>query len=407
MDFNDTAQEHAFRQQVRAWLETHAREFHQLDYDTLSDEEEVALCRRWVAIKAKGGYAAMRLPRAYGGMDASPMQCVIYAQEEAKYRLPFNYFGITFGMAVPTMLTYASEEHKAALLPKVLSGEHIWCQLFSEPSAGSDLANLRTKAIKEGDDWILNGQKVWTTGGHLADYGIVLVRSNPELPKHKGLSYFFINMKSPGVEVRPITQIDGGSEFNEVYFNDVRVPDSQRLGEVGEGFKVAMTTLMFERQAAGEQSLGLIDFDDLLQVALACSVDGRPAVHDSQTREKLVDWYLIREGLKFFGYRQLTTLSQGGTPGPEAAMGKLLEARGAQTAARFAMDLMGYEGIVREPAKSLRGGAHQLAALQAPGIRIAGGTDEILRNTLAEKVLGLPPEPRNDKHRPFNELGVS
>ncbi len=403
MDFNDSPKEREFRKNVKAWLAENTQEFHMLDYDAMSDEEEVALCRRWVARKAEAGYATMRLPRAYGGMDATPMQCVIYAQEEARYNLPFNYFGITFGMAVPTMLTFASDEHKAALLPKVLSGEHIWCQLFSEPSAGSDLANLRTRAVEEGDDWIINGQKVWTTGGHLADYGILLARSNPELPKHKGLTYFFLDMKSPGVEVRPITQIDGGAEFNEVYFNDVRIPDCQRLGEVGEGWKVAMTTLMFERQAAGEQSLGLIDFEDLFQAVLGMSRDGRPAIEDSQTREQIVDWYLIREGLKYFGYRQLTVLSSGGTPGPEAAMGKLLEARGAQVAARFATDLMGYEGIIKDPAMAPRGGAHQSSVLQAPGIRIAGGTDEILRNTLAEKVLGLPPEPRSEKNLPFNQ----
>jgi alkylation response protein AidB-like acyl-CoA dehydrogenase len=404
MDFNDSPEEAEFRRQVRAWLAENTSEFSAYDYDTMPDEEEVALCRRWVARKAEAGYAAMRLPRAYGGMDAAPMQCVIYTQEEARYRLPFNYFGITLGMAVPTLLTFASEEHKAALLPQILSGEHIWCQLFSEPSAGSDLANLRTRAEREGDEWVINGQKVWTTGAHLADYGILVARSNPELPKHRGLTYFFLDMKSPGVEVRPITQIDGGTEFNEVYFSDVRVPDSQRLGEVGEGWKVAMTTLMFERQAAGEQSLGLIDFEDLFQIALGIALADGPAIEDSQVREKLVDWYLIQEGLKYFGYRQLTALSSGRPPGPEASLGKLLEARGAQVAARFATDLMGYEGIIKDPVLAPRGGVHQSTVLQAPGIRIAGGTDEILRNTLAEKVLGLPPEPRNDKTMPFNQL---
>jgi len=402
MDFNDSPEEAQFRQQVRAWLVQNTSEFS--DCDTVSDDEEVALCRRWVARKAEAGYAAMRLSRAYGGMDATPMQCVIYAQEEARYKLPFNYFGITLGMAVPTMLTFASEEYKVALLPRVLRGEHIWCQLFSEPSAGSDLANLRTRAEKEGEEWVINGQKVWTTGAHLADYGILVARSNPELPKHRGLTYFFLDMKSPGVEVRPITQIDGGTEFNEVYFSDVRIPDNQRLGEVGEGWKVAMTTLMFERQAAGEQSLGLIDFEDLFQTVLGIALADGPAIEDSQVMEKLVDWYLVQEGLKYFGYRQLTALSAGRTPGPEAGLGKLLEARGAQLAARFATDLMGYEGIITDPALAPRGGAHQSAVLQAPGIRIAGGTDEILRNTLAEKVLGLPPEPRSDKSKPFNQL---
>jgi alkylation response protein AidB-like acyl-CoA dehydrogenase len=404
MDFSDSHEEAVFRVKVKDWIAENVSVFASVDFSTLPEKDEVALSRQWIASKAKAGYAAMRLQKAYGGMSATAMQSVIYAQEESKYATPTNYFDITLGMVVPTLLTFASEEQKATLIPRVLAGENIWCQLFSEPSAGSDLAALRTRAVKDGDDWLISGQKVWTTRGHLADYGILLTRSNPELPKHKGLTFFFVDMTSPGIEVRPIKQIDGGAEFNEVYFTDVRIPDAQRLGEVGSGWQVAMTTLLFERQAAGEQSLGLIDFDDMWETFGELQIDGSVALSNPVVQAKLADWYLIKEGLRYFGYRQLTAIAAGITPGPEMSIGKYLEARGAQVAACFATDAMGLYGAIVDPALALGKGRHQSAVLQSPGIRIAGGTDEILLNTIAERVLGMPSEYRTDKTTPFRDL---
>ena len=270
---------------------------------------------------------------------------------------------------------------------------------------GSDLANLRTRAEKDGEEWVINGQKVWTTGGHLADYGILVARSNPDLPKHKGLTYFFLDMKSPGVEVRPITQIDGGAEFNEVYFSDVRIPDSQRLGEVGEGWKVAMTTLMFERQAAGEQSLGLIDFEDLFRAVLGIDLADGPAIEDSHVRAKLASWYVQESGLKYTSYRTLSALSRGAIPGPENSIGKLVGAVKSQDMASFAIDLLEQQGIVRDSEQDEAFHAlFQDTYMAIPGLRIAGGTDEIMANIIAERVLGLPQEPRMDKGIPFTEV---
>lgn len=399
MDFSDTPAEAAFRAEARAWLEAN-----QPTEDELAGLGGLEQAKLWQKRKFDAGWACIRWPKEYGGRGASAIEQVIWNQEEARVGTTFGVFGIGQGMAAPTMMAWATEEQKREHLPPLASGEHIWCQLFSEPAGGSDLAALRTNAVKDGDEWVINGQKIWTTGAHFSDYAILVLRTDPNVPKHKGLTYFFLDMRSPGVEVRPIRQLDGGAEFSEVYFSDVRIPDGQRLGQVGEGWKVAMTTLMFERQAAGEQPLGLIGFDDLLALALATELPEGPAIEDSQVAEKLVDWYLVKEGLKYFGYRQLTALGAGRPPGAEAALGKLLEARGAQLASRFATDLMGYAGIVSDPARAPLGGVHQASVLRSPGIRIAGGTDEILRNTLAEKVLGLPPEPRDDKTPPFNEL---
>jgi len=404
VDFSDGLEEAAFRHKVKRWLSDSTKEFREVNYSSLTDEEELVYSRRWIAKKADAGFAAMRLPREYGGMDATSVQCAVYAQEESEYNLPTDYFDISLGMAIPTLVEYAKPEQNRVLIPKVLKGEHIWCQLFSEPSAGSDLAGISCSAEVDGDGWKINGQKVWTTHAQHADYGILLARSNPELPKHRGLTYFFVDMKSPGVEVKPIRQIDGSSEFNEVFFTDVHIPDSQRLGAVGEGFRVALHTLSFERQAAGELSLGLLEFEDMFELAISTELEHGVAVDDPLVGEKIVDWYLIKEGLRFFGYRQLSKMASGEPPGPEAAIGKLLEARGAQVASKFSMDLLELMGAAYEPALLPRNAVHQKSALRSPGIRIAGGTDEILRNTIAEQVLKLPRVSNANNKIPFNQI---
>ncbi len=403
MDFSDGVEEAAFRQKVKLWLSASTREFSDINFSSLTDEEELEYARRWIAKKADAGFAAMRLPVEYGGMGATSVQCAIYAQEESEYNLPMDYFDISLGMAIPTLVEYATPEQNRLLIPKVLRGEHIWCQLFSEPSAGSDLAGIGCSAEFDGEGWKISGQKVWTTHAQYADYGILLARSNPELPKHQGLTYFFVDMKSPGVEVKPIKQIDGSSEFNEVFLTDVRIPDSQRLGAVGEGFRVALHTLSFERQAAGELSLGLIEFEDMLELAISTELENGAAVDDALVGEKIVDWYLIKEGLRFFGYRQLSKMASGKPPGPEAAIGKLLEARGAQTASKFSMDLLELMGAAYEPSILPQNAVHQKSALRSPGIRIAGGTDEVLRNTIAEQVLKLPRVSNSSSKIPFNQ----
>lgn len=405
MDFADSKTEAKYRARISKWLGEQAAEYADINFKELEASRHLDMARTWQARKAKAEFAAISLSAELGGGGGTQMEAVIFAQEEAKHNLPSPvFFGIGIGMCLPTMMTYASDEQKSALIPKLLSGEHIWCQMFSEPSAGSDLGNVRTRAVKDGDDWIVNGQKVWTSQAHNSEYGILLTRTDPTVPKHQGLTFFFVNMKSKGVTVRPIRQMSGGAEFNEVFLENVRIPDDQRLGAPGDGWRVALNTLMFERQAAGEQSLNLIEFDDMMDLVCNVDLENGPAVDDSLVREQLCDWYLDFEGLRLALYRRLTALSVGQVPGAEAAMGKLVEAAGAQRASRICMDLMELCGGLGDTEVDLLLAPHLKTFLLAPGIRIAGGTDEILKNTIAERVLGLPQDFRVDKTAPFNEL---
>jgi alkylation response protein AidB-like acyl-CoA dehydrogenase len=256
MDFNDSKEQAEFRTKCRGWLEQNA----QLKTEVTKDKKEgmvgeeafLESAKKWQSKKFDAGWAMLHWPKEYGGLAASPIERIIWGQEESKFSVPRGIYEIGLGMAGPVMMQYATEEQKARYLPPMAEGKEIWCQLFSEPSAGSDVAGLRSKAVKDGDDWIINGQKVWTSGAHFSDYGILVVRHDPNLEKHKGMTFFFVDMKSPGIDIKPIKQITGGSSFNEVYFNDVRIPDSQRLGEIGDGWKVAITTLMNERLAVGD-----------------------------------------------------------------------------------------------------------------------------------------------------------
>ena len=265
MNFDDTPQEAEFRAEARAFLDANAKLKGEAEPRKESEEEYIQRARAWQKLKYDNGWACLSWPKEYGGRGASPMELIIWGQEEGRYDVPVGPYAIGLGMCGPTMIAYASDEHKAERLPRMSSGEDIWCQLFSEPSAGSDLANLRTRCEKDGDDWIINGQKIWTSGAHYCDWGILVTRSDPTVPKHKGLTFFFLDMKSPGVEVRPIKQISGDSNFNEVYFTDVRIPDHQRLGAVGDGWTVSLTTLMNERLAVGDA--GGCDVPDLIGVA--------------------------------------------------------------------------------------------------------------------------------------------
>ena len=399
MDFNDTPEEAAFRAEAREWLQANApsrRELEGLD--------EMQAAKLWQKRKYDAGWACIRWPKEYGGRGASAIEQVIWNQEEGKFATLGNVFAIGQGMAAPTLMAWASEDHKRQHLPPLASGEHIWCQLFSEPASGSDLAALRTRAEKDGDEWVINGQKIWTSGAHYSDYGILVVRTDPTVPKHKGLSYFFVDMKSPGIDIRPIKQISGGANFNEVYFTDVRVPDDQRLGAVGQGWQVALTTLMNERMALGGGIGGGVSFKQVFELARRLELDGAPAIEDKQVRAKLATWYAQEAGLKYTGYRALSALSRGETPGPENAIGKLVTASKTQDMASFAMDLMGLSGAVADPAYAEARGVFQAAFMDAPGGRIAGGSDEIMLNILAERVLGLPQDVRVDKGIPFNEV---
>ena len=398
MDFTDTPQEAEFRQEVNDWLAANVPE-----PEELRGLDEIGRCKLWQKRKFDAGWACIRWPKEYGGRGASSIEQVIWNQEEAKFSTPAGVFAIGQGMAAPTLMEWATEEQKREHIPKLASGENIWCQLFSEPAGGSDLAALRTKAERDGDEWVINGQKIWTSGAHYSDFGIIVVRTDPTVPKHQGLTYFFIDMKSDGVEVKPIRQISGGANFNEVYFTNVRIPDAQRLGNVGQGWQVALTTLMNERMAIGGGGMG-VGFERVFRLAQQVMIDDRPAIEDQNVRSKLATWYCQESGLRYTSMRSLTALSRGQTPGPENSIGKLVGASKTQDMASFAMDLLELSGAVQDREFTVDGGLYPGTFMGAPGGRIAGGSDEIMLNILAERVLGMPQDVRPDKGIPFNEI---
>jgi len=399
----------AFRKKAKAWISKNAPihlkpHLKSSTFGTLNtgDEHPVTASKAWQKKKAEDGWAAMMWPKAYGGRGATPMENIIWQQEEGIYGLLTGSFIIGHGMIGPTLIAYASEEHKEQYLPKLASGEEIWCQLFSEPASGSDLAGLRTKAVKDGDEWVINGQKIWTSGAHYSDYGMILTRTDPSVAKHRGLAMFFFDMKSAGVDVRQIKQINGDSSFNEVYFENVRIPDSQRLGGVGDGWRVALTTLMNERMAIGGTiETGVPDFLDLVR---NLTLDNAKATKRADVRSKLADFYYKASGLKNTSIRAISVVAKGGMPGPENSIGKLVAGELMQELTKYAMDLQGFGSVINDPKIADTNARFQAMLMRSPAVRIEGGTDEILRNIVAERVLGLPTDMRADKGMAFNEI---
>ena len=405
MDFDDTPEEAAFRAEARAFLDVNARRKERdapvQRYGEV-DDARLGEAKAWQAKKASAGFACITWPKEWGGRGGTQMQQIIYNQEEAHYDVPQGVFLIGLGMCIPTLMAYAPHEQLERYVPPAVRGEEVWCQLFSEPSGGSDVAGLRTRAERQGDEWVINGQKVWTSGAHYSDYGLLIARTDANVPKHEGITAFFLSMKSPGIEIRPIHQMSGASHFNEVFFSDVRIPDAQRLGAVGQGWKVAITTLMNERLAVGE--IRRPDVDDLLALARLVELDGKPAIADRAVRERIAEWHARSQGLSYTRLRTLTALSRGETPGPENSIAKVVNASKMQAIAIFGMDLLGMAGAVSDERLAPMHALFQNAMLSSPGMRIAGGSDEIMRNIIAERVLGLPGDVRVDKDVPFNRL---
>jgi alkylation response protein AidB-like acyl-CoA dehydrogenase len=409
MNFDDTPQEAAFRAQARAWIEANAPKHLEAELSEpsigrirLRSGDILQASKEWQKKKFDAGWACLHWPKEYGGRGASPIERVIWQQEEGVYIKLESVFLIGQGMCGPTMMAYAGEADKQKYLPKLASGENVWCQLFSEPAAGSDVAGLRTRAEKDGDDWIINGQKVWTTGAHFSDYGIVITRTDPSVPKHKGLTMFFLDMKSPGVTVKPIKQANGQSEFNEVYFTDVRIPDSQRLGAVNDGWNVSLTTLMNERLTIGARVVTGVP--EMFEFCSNLMLEDGLAIDDRNVRAKLAQWAVKASGLKYTAYRAISALSRGERPGPENSIGKLVSGSMLQEIATCALDLQGAAGVLSENDSVAGAGQFQSMLLRSPATRIEGGTDEILRNVIAERVLGLPGDIRVDKDVPFNAI---
>lgn len=403
MDFSDTPEEANFRAATRKFLDARMPlKGEAACVSRAMTAADVAASKAWQREKAEHGFAGILWPKAYGGREGSPMEHIIFGQEEERYAVPTTVFNQGVGMAMPTLMTFGTTEQLERYPRPALFGDEVWCQLFSEPAAGSDLAGLRTGAERDGDDWIINGQKIWTSYAHFADFGMLVARSDSAADKHQGLTFFIVDMRSAGIEIRPIRQISGESNFSEVFFTDVRLKDSQRVGAVGQGWKVALTMLANERFTVGRAEGP--DFDQIFELARQIDVGGRRAVDDSAVRDRLAGWYVRMAGLKYTRLRAQTAFSRGAAPGPENSIGKLVSATQLQEIAAFGVDLCGTMGTITDPEA---GTGHQLfqdAYLYAPSKRIAGGTDEILRNIIAERVLGLPAEIRADKGIPFNQI---
>jgi alkylation response protein AidB-like acyl-CoA dehydrogenase len=407
MDFNDTQEEAEFRAEARSWLEANATPLAEGQRRASPMGGEKGLLKRareWQATKADAGWACITWPKEFGGRAATPIQNVIWNQEEAKFDVPPNMFTIGLGMLAPTIMSHGTDAQKADHLHRMLRADDIWCQLFSEPAAGSDLAGLRTSAVKDGDDWVINGQKIWTSGAHYSKYGMIVCRTDPTAAKHAGITYFIVEMDAPGVEIRPIKQISGTSDFNEVFFSDARTPDTNRVGAVGDGWRCALTTLMNERATIGSGGGFGAGIQELIELAKMVRWGDRPAIENPAVQQRIAEFYVKLKGLEYTGFRTLTALSRGTTPGPESSIAKMIGAPMRQEMAAFAVELQGAAGALTDAGAAALAGAFQGVYLASPGLRLAGGTDEILHNIVAERVLGLPGEPRMDKGLAFQDI---
>ncbi len=400
MDFDESPQEAAFRAEARAWLADAAttepaRDI--LESGGRNGEGWVALAKPWQAHLADHRWAGITWPKDTGGRGGTATEQAIFTEESARIGLSVNAFAIGVAMAGPTIIAHGTEEQRRRYLPPTLRGDEVWCQLFSEPGAGSDLAGLSTRAVRDGDEWVVNGQKVWTSGADDSDLGILLVRTDLDQPKHRGITYFLVDMHSPGIEVRPLKQMTGASHFSEVFFTDVRIPHDRILGEVNGGWGVAMTTLANERTMMGGGSSGPVAAD-LLDLARQLSVADDPIL-----RQGLAASYSRAEIMKYLGYRSRTRADHGLPPGPESSVRKVFAAWNLKHNGELAMAVQGAAGMLVD-ADAPSEGRWQQSFLGAPSIRIAGGSDEIQRNVMGERTLGLPAEPRVDKGIPFREL---
>ncbi|HVV38592.1 MAG TPA: acyl-CoA dehydrogenase family protein [Acidimicrobiales bacterium] len=359
----------------------------------------------WCARLGEAGYATPTWPKEYGGGGLDPEGARVVMEELARYKVPRSFNVIGIGMGGPTLMQWASEDIKRTLLPPMAQHKEIWCQLFSEPSAGSDVATLATRAVRDGDEWIVNGQKVWTTMAHMARWGMLVARTDPDAPKHKGLTYFIVDMHAPGVEVRPLKQMTGDAEFNEVFFTDVRIPDSMRVGDVGNGWAVATETLMNERVAlSGEGSVsggntGGGPVDALIRQAK----DSGQWESDPVLRNKLVQLLVEGRVNKITNLRAAAARKGGKRPGPEGSITKLFQAEYNKRLQSTAMDMLGASATAWRPEDATNGSAVR-GFLRSRANTIEGGTSEIMRNILGERVLGLPKEPANDRDIPWSEI---
>ena len=393
-----------YRAKAAAWLETMVPTFGKDARRGLSEADDLALARRYQNAKYEAGYAGINWPVEYGGQGLGHLEKVTFDSEELKHGFPSHYFGISLGMPVPILMQFGEDKEfvKERVL-KALRGEEIWCQLFSEPAGGSDLAGLRTKAETDGNGWKLNGQKLWTSWAQYCDYGVIVARTDPNVPKHKGLTYFWVDMKAPGVTVRPIKLAGGDSHVNEVFFDDVKIGDDHRMSPVGGGFAVAMATLMIERYVATDSAGFGPHLDLFIDLAKATEINGKAAIKDGRIRQQIARNYAMRSGLEARTARAMLMMQAGMVPGPEGSLNKLVSVRSRQKLSELAIDLQGSDGFAFDDHAAAKDD-WTASWINAPTGRIAGGADEMLLNTIAEKILGLPQDHRPDKGIPFNQI---
>jgi len=398
-----------FRLRARAWLEQMDRT-HGLEVRRGRDQvADLALGRDYMARRAEAGFAGINWPADMGGQGLGYVEKLLFQTEEMRFHLPTDYFGVSLSMPIPMLMRYGLGEHGEhrewvrERVRRAMRGDEIWCQLFSEPSVGSDLAGLRTRAEREGDGWVLNGQKLWTTWAQYSDYGIIVVRTDPTVSKHRGLTYFWVDMRAKGVEVRPVKLLNGSTEVNEVYFDNVRMDDRQRMSPVGGGFALAVATLMIERYSASDSAGYGPSIAQFVEHLRGATINGAPALQDGRVRALIARNHAMRAGLQVINARSMQLLQAGMVPGPEGSLNKLVSVRSRQKLSEQALDLLGAAGLHYDLDGVPREDWGQ-SWLQAPTNRIAGGADEILLNTIAEKVLGLPQDHRPDKGIPFNQI---
>jgi alkylation response protein AidB-like acyl-CoA dehydrogenase len=410
VNFEDSPEEAALRAEARAWLDAHAApkggpddfsSAHGGHLGTLADFEAaesawVAKCKGWQNQLYRGGWAGITWPKAYGGRGGTSLEEAVFAEEQSRYGVSNGAFAVGIGMAGPTIIGHGTDDQKERYLDAMLRGDEVWCQLFSEPGAGSDLAGLATKAVRDGDQWVVDGQKVWTSGARQSDWAILLARTDPDQPKHRGITFFLVDMRTPGIDVRPLRQISGAYHFNEVFLTGVAVPHANVVGAVNDGWRVAMTTLMNERHLIGGG--GGVDTAALVDLARRRGRDRDPLV-----RRALAAFHAREATLRYLGYRARTALSQGRPLGPESSVAKLANGLLHTEMADLALAIVGPGGLLAAD-DAPDGGAWADFFLSNLASRIGGGTDQVQRNIIAERVLGLPREPAADRDVPFRQL---
>ena len=393
MDFRDTREEAEFRQRVRTWFAENIPEgWGQPGSKEPEGEERHAFYKDWSKKLYEAGLVGVTWPKAYGGHEQPVTHQVIAMEESARGGAPDHMNVIGLGMAGPTIIAHGTEEQKERFVKRILTAEDMWCQGFSEPGAGSDLAGLSTRAVKDGDDYVINGQKVWSSLAHLADFCILVTRTDPKAGRHHGLTYFLLDMHLPGVEVRPLKQITGDSEFNEIFLNDVRVPADAVIGGEGNGWAVAITTLMNERASLGIALTVRLEvaLRRLIELAKNTKRNGSTAGDDPVVRDRIGQFWAELQALRFTNYRSFSKFLQTGMPGPEGSTAKLVWSEGNQRLTKLALEIQGPYAMLSGGEHAIDDGYWQHWQLRSRGNTIEGGTSEILRNIIAERVLGLP-----------------